>query len=147
MLVEPLRSLFSKISIIPQSYSHTYQNSLEVLPVLAQIIASRPPPLLQYHKWSQNLIVNHSNDPQASSPTQTPPLPMPPAPELPITIRKGIHSSRNPNPFYAFTINYDYLSPSYFSFVSSLDFVFIPKDYKRSDGYSQMVLGNGREDD
>jgi len=53
----------------------------------------------------------------------TTPLPMPATPELPVVIRKGTRSSRNLNPLFAFTINYDRLSPSYFSFVSSLDSV------------------------
>jgi len=52
---------------------------------------------------------------------------MPPTPKLPIAIRKGTCFSRNPNPIYAFTINCDRLSQSYFSFVTSLDSVSIPK--------------------
>jgi len=52
---------------------------------------------------------------------------MSPAPKLPIAIRKGTRSSGNRNPLYAFSINYDCLSLSYFSVVSSLDSVSIPK--------------------
>ena len=48
-------------------------------------------------------------------------------PNLPIALRKGIQSSRNPNVLYAFSLNYSHLSPTYFSFVSYLGSVSIPK--------------------
>ncbi|XP_029124610.1 exportin-4 [Cajanus cajan] len=50
-----------------------------------------------------------------------------PLPQLPIAIHKGIRTTRNPHPLYACTLSCHRLSPSYFSFVSSLDSVSIPK--------------------
>ena len=94
--------------------------SLEVSP-------SHQRPLLQYHRRVQTPIVIHTTNPQASSPAPIAPPPTPPAPKLPFEIRKGTRSSRNSNHLYAFTVSYDCLSPSYFSFVSSLDSVCIPK--------------------
>jgi len=47
--------------------------------------------------------------------------------DIPIALRKGIQPYCNPNPLYAFSLDYNCLSPSYFSFVYSLDYVFIPK--------------------
>jgi len=90
----------------------------EVSLVSAQVIASPQRPLLQYNRQVQTPIVTHFTNPQASpAPNVSPPMPL--ALELPITMRKDIRSYRNPNPLYPFTINYDSLSPSYFSFVSS----------------------------
>ncbi|RDX80204.1 putative mitochondrial protein, partial [Mucuna pruriens] len=42
----------------------------------------------------------------------------------PIALRKGIRSTRNPHPIY---LSYHRLSPSYFSFVSSVSSITIPK--------------------
>ena len=81
---------------------------------------------IQYHTRGQIPIVTHTTNPQVSSPAPTTP-PSTPTPELPFAIRKSTHSSRNWNSLYVFTINYDRLSPSYFSFVSSLDSMSIPK--------------------
>ena len=76
-------------------------------------------------------MVPHT-DPLAPSPAPnsnlaTPPTHEPPLPEFPIAIRKGIRSNCNPAPLYACTLYCHRLSPSYFSFVSSLDSVSIPK--------------------
>jgi len=85
------------------------------------------PLFLLFHRQVQTPIVTYTTNPQASSPAPIAPTATPPTPELPFAIRKGTCSSRNPNSQYAFTINYDRLSPSYFSFVSSFDSVSIPK--------------------
>ena len=45
----------------------------------------------------------------------------------PIALRKGIRSTRNPHPIYNF-LSYHRLSPSFYSFVSSLSSVSIPKN-------------------
>lgn len=44
-----------------------------------------------------------------------------PTSELPLALRKGNRSSRNPNPIYACHLDYHRLSPSYYAFVVSLD--------------------------
>ncbi|BAT79726.1 hypothetical protein VIGAN_02265100 [Vigna angularis var. angularis] len=48
-----------------------------------------------------------------------------------IALRKGTCSTRNPYPIYNF-LNYDRLSPSYFSLLSSVSFVVIPKNVKET---------------
>ena len=47
--------------------------------------------------------------------------------DLPIALRKGIRSTRNPYPIYNF-VSYHRLSSSYHSFVSSLSSVSLPKN-------------------
>ena len=47
--------------------------------------------------------------------------------ELPISLCKGIRSYHNPDPLYACTIHCHHLSPLYFSFISSLNFMSILK--------------------
>ena len=66
-------------------------------------------------------------DPPASSPAPTGPPTIPPAPEFTIALSKGIWDTPNSNPLYACTLNCHRLCLSYFSFISSLDFVSIPK--------------------
>lgn len=46
-------------------------------------------------------------------------------------LHKGVRSTHNPNPLYAFTLNFDYLPPSYYSLIS-LDFVSIPKSTREA---------------
>ncbi|PNY17609.1 hypothetical protein L195_g014357 [Trifolium pratense] len=66
------------------------------------------------------------DSPTPSHTPTPPPLSTSPAPEHPITLRKGIWF-RHPKPKYACVLNYDRLSTSYVSFVSTLDYVSIPK--------------------
>ena len=67
------------------------------------------------------------SNPSDLSTVPTIPPPASTAHELPIALRKGIRSSRNPNPRYACILNFERLSPSYSAFVTSLDSVSIPK--------------------
>lgn len=46
---------------------------------------------------------------------------------MPIAIRKGTRSTCNPHPIYNF-LSYHRLSPSYYSFVSSISSISIPKN-------------------
>ena len=46
--------------------------------------------------------------------------------DLPIAIRKGTRSSRNPHPIYNF-LTYHRLSSLYFAFISTLFFVYLPQ--------------------
>ena len=46
--------------------------------------------------------------------------------DLPIVVRKGIRSSRNPYPIYNF-LTYHRLSSPYFALISTLSFVSLPK--------------------
>ena len=95
--------------------------------VPSPIIAPARPLLVVYHRHPQPLLVVPSPDPPVSSPASTAPPPVLPILDLPIALRKGIQSSRYPNHLSTISLNYSYLSPTYFSFVSSLDSVSIPK--------------------
>ena len=110
-------------------FSSTVENiPLEVPPIVpTPLVTSTPPPLITYHRRAPVSPAPTIIDPPASSPAPNASPPPSPAPDLPIALRKGIRSTRNPNPLYAFTLNCARLSPSYFSFISSLDSVSIPK--------------------
>ena len=52
----------------------------------------------------------------------------------PIALRKGIRSTRNPHPIYNF-LSYHRFSPPYFSFVSSLSTIKVPKNVDEALGH------------
>ena len=75
-----------------------------------------------------------------------PDLPPPPAPtvkpDLPIAIRKGIHSTRNPSPHYT-ALSYHRLSQPFYVCLSSISSVSIPKsvgDALAHLGWRQAML-------
>jgi len=60
----------------------------------------------------------------------------------PIDIRKGTRSTRNPHPIYNF-LSYHRVSPSYFSFISSVSSITIPKIVKEAldhPGWRQAMI-------
>ena len=90
---------------------------------------SPPPPTLQVYSRRQT-----SHRPSANSILVPTPHP-PPAPtvepptvelDLPIAIRKGIRSTRNPSPHYT-ALSYHRLSQPFYTCLSSIAFVSIPK--------------------
>ncbi|XP_014491791.1 uncharacterized protein LOC106754289, partial [Vigna radiata var. radiata] len=94
-----------------------------------------PPPLLTYQRRRQSQTQNNG-DHRDSSPPPSDPQTMDPSSssssldsdnDLPIALRKGIRSTRNPYPIYNF-LSYHRLSPSYFSFVSSLSSLKTPNN-------------------
>ena len=106
--------------------STTSDIPLEIPPVVpTPLVAPTPAPLITYQRRPRAPPAVPISDPPASSPA--PNVSPPPSPDLPIALRKGIRPTRNPNPLYAFSLNCARLSPSYFSFISSLDSVSIPK--------------------
>lgn len=70
--------------------------------------------------------VKYDIDPPTPYPTPTAPLITSHVLELPISLRLGIRS-HHPNPKSKFVLNYDCMFTFYVSFVSSLNFVSIPK--------------------
>ena len=82
-------------------------------------------------------------------PHDSPPVPppvSPPAPanesDLPIALRKGIRSTRNPSPHYT-VLSYHRLSPSFYTCLSSISSVSIPKsvgDALTHPGWRQAML-------
>ena len=111
------------------SFSSTVENvSLEVPPIVPMpTVAPNPPPLQVYYRRTQAPLTTPPIDPPTSSPTTNALLPLLPTHKYPIALCKSIWFTRNDNPKYAFTLKCDHLTPSYFSFISSLDFVPIPK--------------------
>jgi len=84
---------------------------------------SHPPPLQVYnHHQTSHFPFDDSLLVSA--------LPPPPAPivklDLPIATRKGICYTRNPSPYYT-TLSYHRLSQPFYTFLSSISFVSIPK--------------------
>ena len=62
--------------------------------------------------------------------------------DLPITIRKGTRSSRNPHPIYNF-LTYHRLSSPYSAFISTLSFVCLPKTVHEAlfpQGWKQAMV-------
>lgn len=62
--------------------------------------------------------------------------------DLPIAIRKGNCTTRNPHPIYNFS-SYHCLSPSHYAFVSALSFVSIPKTVQEAlshRGWQQVMI-------
>ncbi|XP_014490788.1 uncharacterized protein LOC106753484 [Vigna radiata var. radiata] len=60
----------------------------------------------------------------------------------PIALRKGTRSTRNPHPIYNF-LSYHRLSPSFYSLLSSVSFVVIPKNVKEAldlPGWRQVMI-------
>ncbi|XP_073227016.1 uncharacterized protein [Cicer arietinum] len=120
----PSFSLLQKSSMILISHNL----SLEVLNLpIAPTLVSIPTPVssttLHTYQWRPR----PPPAPQDSSPALPDSHSLHPTPELPIALRKGNKSSRNPNPIYACHLNYNQLSTSYYAFVASLDSVSIPK--------------------
>ncbi|BAU03207.1 hypothetical protein VIGAN_UM041900, partial [Vigna angularis var. angularis] len=67
-----------------------------------------------------------------SSPSSHPPTPPGENDSAwPIVLRKGTRSTRNPHPIYNF-LSYHRMSPSYFSLLSSVSSVVIPKNMKEA---------------
>ena len=106
---------------------------------------SPPPPTLQVYSRRQP-----SHRPSADSilvPTpHPPPAPIvePPTvePDLPIAIRKGIRSTRNPSPHYT-ALSYHRLSQPFYTCLSSISSVSIPKsvgDALAHPGWRQAML-------
>ena len=62
--------------------------------------------------------------------------------DLPIAVRKGTRSSRNPHPIYNF-LTYHRLSSPYFAFISTLSSVSLPKTVHEAlshSGWKQAMI-------
>ncbi|RDX77512.1 hypothetical protein CR513_42345, partial [Mucuna pruriens] len=144
LMLHSLRKLCSspKMIALPILYlSPTESSSLEThnqdilqpsSSVHSQVELS-PPSMFTCQSRTQKmgtLVCEDSLDSCPISSTDPTPDPLPSSPSYdsdigwPIALRKGIHSTRNPHPIY---FSYHRLSPSYFSFVSSISSITIPK--------------------
>lgn len=92
------------------------------------------PPLQTYHRRQRPSVVHIPapvSAPEAIPDSQPAPSPvsdpiLPPEPDLPIAIRKGIRSTRNPSPHYI-ALSYHRLSPLHYTCLASLSSISIPK--------------------
>ena len=106
---------------------------------------SPPPPTLQV--YSRHQTPHRSSTDSLLVPTPHPPSALtvePPAvePNLPISIRKGIRSTGNPSPHYT-TLSYHRLSQPFYTCLSSISFVSIPKSVSNAlarHGWRQAML-------
>ncbi|XP_043816945.1 uncharacterized mitochondrial protein AtMg00820-like [Manihot esculenta] len=98
------------------------------------------PPLQVYTRRSHPSTNNNDISlPNAGTSSDSPPVPSSPTSVMPSTteatpplaLRKGIRSSRNPHPIYNF-VSYHRLSPSYYTFVSVVSAVSIPKTVREA---------------
>ncbi|RDY13528.1 hypothetical protein CR513_01535, partial [Mucuna pruriens] len=107
-ILPPSSSVHSQVELSPPSMSTCQSRTQEMgTPVCEDSLDSCPLP-----------STDPTPDPLPSSPSHDSDI------GWPIALRKGIRSTRNPHPIY---LSYHRLSPSYFSFVSSISSITIPK--------------------
>ena len=116
--------------------THTTSNQREIQPISlvnhqAELSPSSISTLQSMTQRASSTMQEGSLDssPFSSIDPTTDPSPSSPSLDVdsgwPIALRKGIWSTQNPYPIY---LSYHRLSPSYFSIVSSLSFVTVPKN-------------------
>ena len=98
---------------------------LYLVPDTSPVPSATPPQPLQVYTRRPRTDIGPPADSSPMAPSSMTPVLSSPA-NLPIAIRKGTHSSRNPHPIYNF-LTYHRLSSSYFAFVSTLPSVYVPK--------------------
>ena len=112
----------------------TTSESLPVSEVLPLPIISPPDavpsrPLQVYHRRHRVVVPASLVEVPTDSlliPSASPAPALPPTADIPIAIRKGNRSTRNPHPIYNF-LSYHRLSSPYSAFVSTISSVFLPK--------------------
>jgi len=131
----------SSSSPLVSSSNQTYIPIVCDSPVMSNVPTESPPsPPLRVYSRRQT-----SQRPPSDSPLMSDLLP-PPAPtvepDLPIVIRKGIRSTRNPSPHYT-ALSYHRLSQPFYTCLSSISSVSIPKsvgDVLAHPGWRQAML-------
>ena len=98
---------------------------LYLVPDTSHVPPTTPSRPLQVYTRRPHTDIEPPADSSPMEPFSTTPVLSSPI-DLPITIWKGTHSSRNPYPIYKFLI-YHPLSSPYSAFVSTLSFVFVPQ--------------------
>ncbi|RVW26169.1 Retrovirus-related Pol polyprotein from transposon TNT 1-94 [Vitis vinifera] len=98
------------------------------IPIVSPPDAMPPRPLQVYHRRLVSLLLSLFEAPADSLPIPSAsPAPALPSPnDLPIAVRKGTRSTRNPHPIYNF-LSYHRLSSPYSAFVSAISSVSLPK--------------------
>ncbi|KAJ9708908.1 hypothetical protein PVL29_000753 [Vitis rotundifolia] len=99
------------------------------IPIVSPPDAMPPRPLQVYHRRPRVVAPLPFAEAPADSlpiPSASPAPALPSPNDLPIAVRKGIRSTRNPHPIYSF-LSYHRLSSSYSAFVSAISSVSLPK--------------------
>ena len=109
--------------------THPPSSNVISLPLLYLVSDSSPVPLATRPRPLQVCTRHPYTDSSPMAPSSTT-LVLPSPANLPIAIRKGTHSSRNPHPIYNF-LTYHRLSSPYSAFVSTLSFVSVPETVHR----------------
>ena len=104
------------------------------------------PPLQVYQRRPRSALPSTNTDTTVGTSLEPSPSPFPPVPspdsDVPIALRKGMRSTRNPSPHYV-SLSYHRLSPSYYYCLSSLSSVSLPKtagDAFAHPGWKQAML-------
>ena len=99
------------------------------LPIISPPDAVPFCPLQVYHRCHRVVVPPSLAEVLADSlpiPSASPASALPPSAGLPIALRKGNRSTRNPHPIYNF-LSYHRLSSPYYAFVSVISSVSLPK--------------------
>ncbi|KAJ9672101.1 hypothetical protein PVL29_025662 [Vitis rotundifolia] len=99
------------------------------IPIVSPPDAMPPRPLQIYHRRPRVVAPLPFTEAPADSlpiPSASPAPALPSPTDLPIAVRKGIRSTRNPHPIYNF-LSYHRLSSPYSAFVSAISSVSLPK--------------------
>ncbi|RVW58902.1 Retrovirus-related Pol polyprotein from transposon RE2 [Vitis vinifera] len=99
------------------------------IPIVSPPDAMPPRPLQVYHRRPRVVAPLPFPEAPADSlpiPSASPASALPSPNDLPIAVRKGTHSTRNPHPIYNF-LSYHRLSSPYSAFVSAISSVSLPK--------------------
>ena len=115
-----LCSLSTTLSVL-MSYIYPF---FYPIPDTSPVPSATPPQPLQVYTRRLRIDTEPPTDSSPMTPSSTT-LVFPSPADLPIAIRKGTRSSRNPHPIYNF-LTYHRLSSSYSAFVSTLSSVYVP---------------------
>ena len=125
--------LSADVTFFEDSPFFSTSESLHVSEVLPLPIISPPDavpsrPLQVYHRRHRVVVPPSLTEVPVDSlpiPSASPAPALPPSADLPIALRKGNRSTRNPHPIY--NLSYHRLSSPYSAFVSAISFVSLPK--------------------
>ena len=122
-------TFFEKSSMFPSI--HPPSSNVISLPLLypipntSYVTSATPPRPLQVYTRRSRIDTKPPADLSPMAPSSSTLVLLSPV-DLPITVRKGTRSSRNPHPIYNF-LTYHCLSSPHSTFISTLSFVSLPK--------------------
>ena len=138
-------TFFENTSVFP--ITHPLSSNVISLPLLnpvpdtSSVPPATPPRSLQVYTRHPRTDTKPPPNSSPMAPSSMTPVLSSPA-DLPIVVRKGTRSSRNPHPIYNF-LTYHRLSSPYFAFISTLSSVFLPKTMHEAlshTGWKQAMI-------